>query len=133
MIHIPHIGHVPFVERLVEGGCLAKHERHRTPRRTLRLQRQPQQLPERNPTSDEQPLDGLAHVRVRDVRQKCPVPLTDLAVFFHNTLLPSSADYIIANGASYGCVRQFWREERMHLANFPKHVSIRNLLQPTAQ
>ena len=46
----------------------------------------------------------------------------NVAVFCHNALLPSSAVQIILNGASYSCVRQFWREERMHLANFPKHI-----------
>ena len=36
----------------------------------LRLQRQPEQLAERDAAGHEQPLDGLAHVRVGDVRQE---------------------------------------------------------------
>ena len=36
----------------------------------LRLQRQPEQLAERDAAGHEQPFDGLAHVRVGDVRQE---------------------------------------------------------------
>jgi len=35
--------------------------------RSLRLERQPEQFPEGNPARHQQPLDGLAHVRVGDV------------------------------------------------------------------
>ena len=50
------------------------------------------------------------------------VPIANLAVFSHNALLPISAVQIIPNGAFNSRVRQFWREEWMHLANFPKHI-----------
>ena len=101
-------------ERLVEGGCVPKHMVH-----IRHIGHVPiiERLVKGVPYNGECVLKQRGHIR-----HIGHVPIANVAVFFHNALLPSSAVQIILNGASYSCVRQFWREERMHLANFPKHI-----------
>ena len=58
------------------------------------------------------------------------ISMADLAVFCHcdNALLPNHdpAGDIIPNSMINSYVRQLWREKRMHLADFPDHVSVQS-------
>ena len=56
--------------------------------------------------------------------------MADLAAFCHcdNALLPNPARAgdIIPNSMINSYVRQLWREKRMHLSDFPDHVSVQS-------
>ena len=56
--------------------------------------------------------------------------MADLAAFCHcdSALLPNPARAgdIIPNSMINSYVRQLWREKRMHLADFPDHVSVQS-------
>ena len=56
--------------------------------------------------------------------------MADLAAFCHcdSALLqvPNPAGDIIPNSMINSYVRQLWREKRMHLSDFPDHVSVQS-------
>ena len=54
--------------------------------------------------------------------------MADLAAFCHcdNELLPNPAGDIKPNSMINSYVRQLWREKRMHLSDFPDHVSVQS-------
>ena len=84
-VHINHFGHVPLIERLVEGPCACKHTIH---------------IPHiGNVPFIERLVEGYCAFKFKHIfhiRYIGHVPIANLAVFCHNALLPSSADYIIS-------------------------------------
>ena len=81
--HIRHIGHVPIVERLVEGECVSKHTSHIRHFGHVPIV--------------ERLVEGVCVIKhPGHIRHIGHVPIANLAVFFDNSPLTSYADEIIS-------------------------------------
>ena len=109
--HIPHIVYVPIIERLVEGDGAKKHGVH-----TLHTGNVP--IIERLVEAREKFfMIFVRRKHITHIRHTGNVPIANLAVFFHNVLLPSSAGKIIFNGATQSSVGKGRDEQRVSFSN----------------